>query len=111
MTTTTTTYQLGGKHLIDGAWVESEGEKFQAENPATGEKLSPAFHDAGPAEVEKATQAARLAFEQTRDLEPRWTGHLLNKIAERIMDLGDSLLERGEAETGLPRARLTGERV
>jgi NADP-dependent aldehyde dehydrogenase len=110
-TATPTTYQLGGKHLIDGAWIESQGEKFQPENAATGEKLTPAFHDAGSPEVDQALRAARTAFEQTRDLEPRWTAQLLNKIAERVMDLGDALLERGEAETGLPRARLTGERL
>src|SRR5439155_17617237 len=32
-------------------------------------------------------------------------------IAAKIMDLGDALLERGEAETALPRPRLTGERA
>src|SRR5439155_20623256 len=47
----------------------------------------------------------------TLDLPPRWSADLLDAIASKIMDLGDALLERGEAETALPRVRLTGERA
>ena len=43
-------------------------------------------------------------------LEPDARARFLETIADRIQALGDELLERGHAETGLPIARLTGER-
>src|SRR5262249_3950238 len=55
--------------------------------------------------------AARRAFETTRDHDPLWPAKLLDAIAAQIDALGDGLLERGELETALPRARLTGERA
>ena len=82
-----------------------------ATNPATGEQLQPGFAEASDAEVNAAVAAAVAAFDQTLDLPPRWPADFLDAIAERIMSLGDALLERGEAETALPRARLTGERA
>ncbi|MEA2733659.1 MAG: 2,5-dioxopentanoate dehydrogenase, partial [Humisphaera sp.] len=84
---------------------------FYATNPATGERLEPAFHEAGDADVNAAVAAATKAFDATLDLPPRWPADLLDAIADRILALGDALLERGEAETALPRARLTGERA
>src|SRR5690348_16443014 len=83
---------------------------LRAINPATGQALEPVFPEAGEPEVNTAVAAAAEAFEQTLDLPPRWSADLLDRIADRIMDLGDKLLERGETETALPRPRLTGER-
>ena len=51
-----------------------------------------------------------LPFEPFRELEPDARARFLETIADRIQALGDELLERGHAETGLPIARLTGER-
>ena len=79
-------------------------------NPATGERLQPAFREASDADVNAAVAAATRAFEYTLDLPPRWPAELLDAIADRIMALGEALLERGEAETALPRGRLTMER-
>src|SRR5918993_1355747 len=80
-------------------------------NPATGERLEPGFREASDADVDAAVAAASDAFDATLDLPPRWPADLLDAIADRIMSLGDALLERGEAESALPRARLTGERA
>jgi NADP-dependent aldehyde dehydrogenase len=82
-----------------------------ATNPATGAQLQPGFAEAGDADVNAAVAAAVAAFNQTLDLPPRWPADFLDATADRIMSLGDALLERGEAETALPRPRLTGERA
>ena len=94
---------IGGEHVTTAA-------TFQAANATTGELLAPSFSAAGNAEVERACALAWAAFEPFRALEPDTRARFLETIAARIQALGDELLERGHAETGLPIARLTGER-
>ena len=72
--------------------------------------MQPSFSAAGNSEVERAGALAWSAFEPFRGLEPDARARFLETIADRIQALGDELLERGHAETGLPIARLTGER-
>ncbi|MES1196697.1 MAG: aldehyde dehydrogenase (NADP(+)), partial [Steroidobacter sp.] len=50
------------------------------------------------------------AFDTYRNLDGETRARFLETIADNIMGLGDELLERAHAETGLPLARLTGER-
>jgi 2,5-dioxopentanoate dehydrogenase len=107
-------HELSGRHYIDGRWVAaatSDSDSFQAVNPATGEDLAPGFAEARSDEVDKALSAARDAFMAVKERDPRWPAELLKAIATQIEELGDDLLERGELETALPRARLTGERT
>ncbi|MCE9591821.1 MAG: aldehyde dehydrogenase (NADP(+)) [Planctomycetes bacterium] len=101
-----------GSHLIDGKWVAGSagGAGFTAVNPATGQMIAPTYHDAGTTDVEAAVAAALRAFEATRSLPPRWPVALLEALTEKIMAMGDALLERVETETALPRPRTTGER-
>src|SRR4051812_12039325 len=103
--------ELCGLHWIDGHRKADDGETFNALNPATGETLEPPFAEAGMNDVNAAVSAAQAAFAETRKLDPRWPVAFLEAIASQIESLGDDLLERGEAETALPRARLTGERA
>ncbi len=86
-------------------------ETFHAVNPATGELLPPAISSAGEGEVERACRLAWDAFHAYRGLDGARRAAFLEAIADRIMDLGDELLERGHLESGLPVARLTGERA
>lgn len=102
-------HQIAGKHLINGTWA-GEARAFDAIAPATGAVIGPKFAEAGEADVNLAALAADSAFDATRDLPPRWQADLLDAIGAKIMDLGDALLERAEAETALPRGRLTMER-
>lgn len=83
---------------------------FRAVDPATGESLDPAISVAGPAEVEQACRTAWQAFGAYRRLEPERRARFLEAIADEILAQGDALLERGQRESGLPLARLTGER-
>jgi 2,5-dioxopentanoate dehydrogenase len=104
-------HELMGRHLVNGRWVESRGAKFTAVDPAAGETLQPEYSDAGEAEVEQAARTAAEAMAAAMDHPPRWQAELLEWIAAKVMEQGDALLERGERETALPRARLEGERL
>lgn len=97
---------LTGQHLIAGKWVDG-GELFQSA-PATGAAMS--VHSGGDAEVDAAVRAAEDAF-----LTYGWTSRetraaFLETIADEIDAIGDQLTTVGHAETGLPEARLQGER-
>ncbi len=102
---------LTGQQLIDGHWLASGTDTLHAVNPATGETLMPAFAHATQAEVDAAMQSAQRAFTVTRELSVERRVQLLEAIAAQILALGDELLQRAQLETGLPPARLTGERA
>lgn len=54
------------KLLINNRWVDSEsGATFATVNPSTGEEIC-LVAEAGPADVDKAVQAAREAFDGMR---------------------------------------------
>ncbi len=104
-------YELCGRHWIGGSWTAPGRETFDAVNPANGEALTPHFAEAAIGEVDAALLAARDAFLAVRERDPRWPADLLEAIASQVEGLGDDLLERGELESALPRARMTGERA
>jgi len=102
---------LHGKSYIAGVLGQTGGKTFKAANPSTGEDLEPAFHSASPAEVQQAMDASAAAFAIYRNKPASERAKLLDTIASEIEALGDELLQRAHAETGLPMARLTGERA
>jgi len=79
-------------------------------NPATGEPLEPAYSSATRKELDEACRLAWEAFDPYRALEPERRARFLETVAENIVELGDELIERVMAETGLPRPRVEGER-
>ncbi|NTS65406.1 aldehyde dehydrogenase (NADP(+)) [Sphingomonas sp. HHU CXW] len=101
--------QITGAILV-GANDRTGGSTFQAVDPASGETLSPAFHEASPTDVDAACALAAEAFPTFRDLALDVRAAFLESIAEEIAALGDDLIVRAMAESGLPRARLEGER-
>jgi NADP-dependent aldehyde dehydrogenase len=103
--------QLHGKSLLAGAHGAAGGATFRAVNPATGEPLAPEFHEASAAEVARALDASALAFTGYRLRPGAERAKFLETIADEIEKLGDALLQRANAETGLPLARLAGERA
>jgi len=84
---------------------------FEAVNPATGEQIGPAFQEAGAADVAAACALAAEAFPELSELAPGVRAEFLRCVGNQIMGLGDALIDRAMAETGLPRARLEGERL
>jgi alpha-ketoglutaric semialdehyde dehydrogenase len=106
----TQSFVISGDLLI-GAGNRGDDRSAYAINPATGANIEPAFAVASVADVDRACELAEQAFDAYRatSLEVRAT--FLETIAANIMDIGDALIQRGHEETGLPVARLEGERA
>ena len=101
---------LHGLSLLAGTPGQTGGKTFRAINPTTSTILKPDFHEASAAEVAQALNAAAAAFADYRTRSGAERAKFLETIATEIEALGDTLLQRAHAETGLPLARLTGER-
>ncbi len=97
---------LTGKHLIAGEWVGSDAT-FASE-PAHGPSHDFAIGTAGL--VDAAVEAAEDAFASFGWSSRAERAALLRKIADEIDARGDAITEIGTQETGLPEARLQGER-
>ena len=102
--------KLTGNMLIGSRQVAGNSGTLYATNPATGEQLEPAYHLGNAADVEQACFLAEQAFDIYRATAPAVRANFLETIARNIEAIGDELIERAMAETGLPRARLEGER-
>ena len=85
-------------------------QTFQAFSPALNSFLEDKFSLATETELEYVLQLANKAFAAYRNLPAVKKAEFLDAIAEEIMALGDTLIERCTAETALPAARITGER-
>jgi 2,5-dioxopentanoate dehydrogenase len=95
-----------GKHLIAGEWVAGDAT-FQSD-PSTGEPRT--FPEGTEADIDRAVRAAEDAFWSYG-----WSARVeraafLDRIADEIDARGDAITEIGSQESGLPAARLEGER-
>lgn len=102
--------QLTGQQFLGSTRVAGEGQAIKAVNPATGDTMEPSFGGAVPADVEKACALAAEAFDRYRETSLEQRAAFLEKIADNIEALAEPLTERAHAESGLPVARLQGER-
>ncbi|TWA66634.1 NADP-dependent aldehyde dehydrogenase [Azospirillum brasilense] len=101
---------LTGMMLIGAESHRGRNGEIHAIDPSTGATLEPAFGGGGAAEVDRACQLAWDAFDAFRETAPEDRAVFLEAVARNILDLGDALIVRAMAESGLPRARLEGER-
>src|SRR5687767_1649676 len=101
---------LHGKSLLAGTPGRVGGKTFRAVDPATNRALDPDFHEASAAEVDATLNASAAAFADFRARSAAERAQLLETIANEIEALGDALLQRAHLESGLPLARITGER-
>ena len=101
---------LTGKMLIGQHAVCGHREAIQAINPATDQPLAPAYLGGDGEHVEQACALAWAAFDAYRETSLAARAAFLETIADNIEALGDELIERAVAETGLPRPRIQGER-
>lgn len=101
---------LEGKLLIGQQAISGQQADIHAVNPATGETLAPAYPGGSKAEVEQACELAEAAYATYRETSLEDRAVFLETIASEIEAIGEELTERGVAETGLPEARLQGER-
>lgn len=102
--------QITGEILVGGSAVAGKGTTFGAINPATGQKLEGTFHGANAEQVQDACTLAAAAFPVYRRTSLEERAKFLEAVAQAILDLGDVLIERTVAESGLPRPRIEGER-
>jgi NADP-dependent aldehyde dehydrogenase len=101
---------MQGLSYIAGGRGGKFGAPLHAVDPATGEQLAPAFYEANAAEIDRACAAAAQAFEVFGRTSDATRAGLLRAIADRL-EKNDEVVARGQLETGLPAARLTGERA
>lgn len=95
-----------GKHLIAGEWI-GDDETFE-NMPIEG--TSDHFAVGKPEHVNLAVRAAEAAFISYSQLSRAARAAFLRVIADEIEARGDAITKIGTKETGLPAARLEGER-
>ncbi len=100
------TFKPHGKHLIAGEWIA--GDATFASSPASG-----STHDYSigrVTDVDVAVRAAEDAFWSYGYSSRKDRAAFLDTIADEIEARADAITEIGSQETGLPEARLQGER-
>lgn len=96
---------ISGQHFINGEWVASSES---AASPALeGARVSQASRE----QVDTACRAARDAFRPYGRLDGAARAAFLDEIAAQIDAAGDEITRVATRETGLPEARITGERA
>ncbi len=99
-------YQLKQEHLIAGMWI-GNSDRF-ASSPGSGPKHH--FPYGSPELVHQAVEAAEEAFVTYSQTTREERAHFLRCIAEEIDAVGAEITAIAGEETGLPSARLEGER-
>jgi len=102
---------ITGQLLIGQSRLHGHNGNIHGIVAATGEPLEPRFGGATLADLDRACALAEAAFDGYRETGLEQRAAFLESIAGNILALGDELIERCMAETGLPRARLEGERA
>lgn len=102
--------KLTGKQLLGNTWSQKGQRSFQGLQAASAEPIEQVFYEASTEEVDEAMRLAQQAFAPYRKLSDVKRAEFLMAISEEIVALGDSLIQMACLETGLPEARITGER-
>ncbi len=100
------TLKLTGKHLVAGEWVD--GPSTFVSEPSDGEAHR--FYAGTKHIVDQAAMAADAAFETYRSISHVDRSAFIRRIADEIESRAEVISTIGSQETGLPRARLEGER-
>lgn len=98
------------QHIIGNRFSSEGNHRFRAFSPVQQQWLPQEFPEATPAEIDEAVNLAADAFTQYKTVPPLQRAAFLQAIAEEIVAAGDALLQTAMDETGLPLARLQGER-
>src|ERR1700687_1573812 len=97
--------KITGEMLIGRNAVRGCESTLQAINPSQGMALEPTFGGGGSGEVDQACHLAQQAFDSYRETPLEARAQFLEAIGQGILALGDALIERACAETGLPKGR------
>lgn len=101
--------QLTGRSFIGLRRGSPAGGMIYAVNPATGEKLEPAYGAASSGDVHAAVELAAQAFAVYSETPGRERAAFLRRIADGLEAIQQELAERAHLETALPMPRLLGE--
>jgi len=102
---------IQGKNYIGYSLSSQNEHTFKSHVPAQNIDLPEEFHAATQEEVARTMELAEKAFYEYLLVPATKRADFLMAITEEIMAIGDALLERASLETGLPMARLQGERA
>ncbi|MGF9649172.1 aldehyde dehydrogenase (NADP(+)) [Pseudarthrobacter oxydans] len=102
---------LIGHSLIAGQPVTGESKTTFGFDPATNQALEPIYTLLTEDQLKAATAAASEAFASFSTLDPEAHAGFLEAVAANIEAIGEELIIRASQETGLPSARLQGERA
>jgi 2,5-dioxopentanoate dehydrogenase len=100
---------LTGSVLVGAESRTGKGSTFHGIAAADGQKLEPAFHEASAADVRDACELAHAASGPFSELSLQDRARFLETVAASVQELGQPLIERAMAESGLPKGRLEGE--
>ena len=100
---------IKGVNFIGFSESRGTGNGLQYTN-SVGQVFEPLFYTATRQDVEKACILAQEAFEVYSQKSDDARANFLDEIGNQIDLLGDELIERASAETGLPEGRFHGER-
>ncbi len=103
--------RVSGNLLIAGHAERGAHGEVRGIDAASGAALDPSFGGASEAQLETTCAAAWSAFDAYRETALEQRAAFLERIAQNVMEIGEPLIERCVAETGLPRARIEGERA
>lgn len=100
---------LSGQMFVAGSARYGKGEEFRAVDAESGAAIEPPFGGATGEDVEIACAAADAAFDDYRNKPLEDRARFLDAIAANLAALGDELVSRCSAETGLARSRVESE--
>jgi len=101
---------MHGNNRIGNTLSARSNETLHVYNPSTGEQLPEQYYAATDTEINEVMYKAKEAFESYRSFTGTKKAEFLDAIADEIMALGDTLVQRACLETALPEARIIGER-
>lgn len=102
---------IQGQQIIGFDYSAKGDETFYSYNPAEQRKTSYQFYKATTEEINLAVDKAAAAFQVYRKMSGAEKAVFLTVIAEELSNTGDELIKVCCEETGLPTARLEGERI
>lgn len=101
---------MDGRNLIGYKYSALAEDVMTAFSPGMRRSIEGAFHIATSEEIDEAMNLATEAYKTYRNTSGKDKAKFLRAIADEILNLGDRLVERAMEESGLPKARITGER-
>lgn len=105
----TAVVELTGSMLIGASDVRGSAGEEHGVNPATGESLQPSYGLGDEADVDRAVSLAWQAFPVFRATSLAARSAFITTVADNIDALGDALVSRVVAETGIPEPRVKME--